>query len=120
MHGIYRLKEMLMDELEAHGDAEYITADALPEIDTLAHALKNVCKIISCCESDTKTGNRYVRRLQTMGRYTVDEAEKESTEPAETMDKTRTVETLEHLMKTAGDERTRGKFRELIRDIRNA
>ena len=50
MHKLYDLKELLMKELEEHGSDKSLDMNSLKEIDTLAHATKNVCKIIECCE----------------------------------------------------------------------
>lgn len=61
MHKIYALKDALCDELEKYGDKE-ITAGTLEIVDTLAHALKNVNRIISDYEEDEYSqtmGNSY-------------------------------------------------------------
>ena len=45
MHEIYELKDMLCKELEEYGSKE-LTAGSLDVIDKLAHAIKNLGKII--------------------------------------------------------------------------
>lgn len=45
MEELYKLKEMLCEELEKYGEKE-LTAGSLDVVDKLAHALKNVDKII--------------------------------------------------------------------------
>lgn len=46
MHKLYELKEMLMKELSEYGAAKKLDANGLDVIDKLAHAIKNICKII--------------------------------------------------------------------------
>ena len=52
MHELYELKEMLCKELEEIGGKGELTAGSLETVDTLAHALKNVNKIIEDKEED--------------------------------------------------------------------
>lgn len=58
MHELYELKEMLCKELEEIGGKGELTAGSLETVDTLAHALKNVNKIIEDKEEDGYS-NRY-------------------------------------------------------------
>ena len=51
MHEIYELKEKLMKELGEYGSQE-MTAGSLQVIDTLAHTIKNLCKIIEAAEEE--------------------------------------------------------------------
>ena len=46
MHELYNLKEMLCEELSNYGRSKELSPSSLEMIDTLAHACKNVCKII--------------------------------------------------------------------------
>ena len=66
MHDLYNLKEMLCEELSAFGRRDEITLSSLQTIDTLAHACKNVCKIIEHKESD---GYSTRRGRDKMGRF---------------------------------------------------
>lgn len=52
MHAIYELKEMLCKELEEYGQKGELTTGSLEVIDKLAHAIKNICKIIETCEEE--------------------------------------------------------------------
>ncbi len=53
MHEIYELKEMLMKELEEYGrKGELENVGSLEIIDKLAHAIKNICKIIEAAEEE--------------------------------------------------------------------
>lgn len=51
MDKLYELKEKLCKELESYAD-EKISGSTLKEIDTLAHATKNICKIIEAKEEE--------------------------------------------------------------------
>jgi len=46
MHKLYELKELLMEELSAYGEMGKIDVAGLDIVDKLAHAIKNLCKII--------------------------------------------------------------------------
>lgn len=50
MHGIYKVEEMLCEELEKIGEKDELTAGSLETADKLSHALKNVQKIIDYYE----------------------------------------------------------------------
>lgn len=52
MHEIYELKEMLMKELEEYGRKGELTGGSLEVIDKLAHALKNIDKVIEAKEME--------------------------------------------------------------------
>ncbi len=52
MHKLYQLKEMLCEELEQYGDRDKLTSSSLETVDKLAHAAKNVAKIIESCEEE--------------------------------------------------------------------
>lgn len=59
MHELYELKEMLCKELEEIGGKGELTAGSLSTIDTLAHALKNLDKIIEAKEDENYSGRYY-------------------------------------------------------------
>lgn len=64
MHEIYELKEMLMKELEEYGSKGELTGGSLEVIDKLAHAIKNLCKIIEAAEEEEEysmAGGSYER-----------------------------------------------------------
>ncbi len=52
MHELYELKEMLCKELEDYGRKGDLTAGSLEVIDKLAHALKNIDKVIEAKEME--------------------------------------------------------------------
>ncbi len=52
MHKLYELKETLVKELERYADNPTLDLQTLDIIDKLAHAGKNVCKIIETCEEE--------------------------------------------------------------------
>lgn len=51
MHELYELKEKLCEELEKYGGQE-LTAGSLEVVDKLAHAIKNIDKIIEAKEEE--------------------------------------------------------------------
>ena len=90
MHDIKKLKEMLMEELAEYGKGKELTMGSLDMVDKLAHACKNLCKIVESGEEDEYSradgmgsyrmrgsyrgsyadeGGSYRRRRDSMGRY---------------------------------------------------
>lgn len=53
MHELYELKEMLCKELEEYGRKGDLSAGSLEIVDKLAHALKNLDKIIESKEEES-------------------------------------------------------------------
>lgn len=58
MHKIYELKEKLCKELEEYADKEKLDVNSVSVIDTLAHTIKNLDKILEKYEED-ESGGRY-------------------------------------------------------------
>ena len=52
MHDLKNLKDMLVKELEDFGKNGTLSKASRENIDKLAHATKNVIKVIECCEQD--------------------------------------------------------------------
>lgn len=52
MEELYKLKEMLCSELEEYGRKGEMSAGSLEIVDKLAHAVKNIDKIIECKEDE--------------------------------------------------------------------
>lgn len=52
MHELEKLKEMLCKELESFGSKGELSAGSLDTIDKLAHAVKNLCKVIEMTEEE--------------------------------------------------------------------
>lgn len=67
MDGLYELKEMLCKELEEYGKKGELTAGSLEIVDKLAHAVKNLCKIIEAAEEEEEMG--YSERGSYRGSY---------------------------------------------------
>ena len=94
MHKLYELKEKLCKELESHA-GEKLSAGSLEEIDKLAHAIKNIDKIINAkgeeeysrrsmrsergsyadgnSYRDSYRSSEYSRKRDAMGRYSRDD-----------------------------------------------
>ena len=120
MHKLEALKEMLVAELEKYGDKTELNVGDLAIIDTLAHATKNLCKVIDG-EEDGYSGRYYDgdmrrgyrmdghayagRKRDSMGRYS---------RTAEDV-----IGQLENMMDSAPDDRTRNKIRDLIHEMKN-
>lgn len=51
MHDLKHLKDMLCEALGEYGKRDVLTQSSLQTIDILAHACKNVCKVIEACET---------------------------------------------------------------------
>ena len=68
MKELYELKERLIDELKDYGRKE-LTAGSISTIDTLAHATKNLCKIIEDGEYSNRWDDGRSYRRDSMGRY---------------------------------------------------
>ena len=66
MHKLYDLKEMLCKELEEFADRDKLTATSLESIDKLAHAAKNVSKLIEMCD-DKYSSRPYERGMSRDG-----------------------------------------------------
>ena len=52
MHKLYELKEMLCEELEEYGSKDKLDVGGLDIVDKLAHAIKNLDKIIEAYEEE--------------------------------------------------------------------
>ena len=115
MHALYELKEKLCDELKEYGSKD-LTAGSLDVVDKLAHAIKNLDKIIEAYEDEGysnryhpgyvyadgrdnsyRGGRSYARRRDSMGRYSRDGM----------------ADKLRELMEDAPDDRTREEIRKL-------
>lgn len=70
MHKLYDLKDMLCKELEEYANKTTLDLNTLDVIDKLAHAIKNICKIIDWNEQDENmySGARYNANMRYSGR----------------------------------------------------
>jgi len=59
MHDLYNLKEMLCKELSDYGKDGGLSLSSLETIDKLAHAAKNVAKLIEESEEYSRDGGSY-------------------------------------------------------------
>lgn len=136
MHKLYELKEMLCKELEEYGSKGELTAGSLDVVDKLAHAIKNLDKIIEAYEEEgysnrgsyegsyayarggnrgggrsnrgySREGGSYAQRRDSMGRYSRDGYSYNDG----------MIEELKGLMEDAPDERTKQEFQSFIRKI---
>ena len=58
MHELYELKDMLCKELKEYGEKGELTAGSLETIDKLAHAMKNLDRVIEAYEDDGEYSGR--------------------------------------------------------------
>lgn len=114
MRELYELRDKLCNELKTYARKD-VSASSLTMIDTLAHALKNIDKVIEKSEDEegySSRGDSYDgysrrysnRRRDSMGRYSRD---------GYSGDDDVTME-LQDLMRNAPDERTRQKIQTIL------
>lgn len=126
MDNIYKLKDMLCDELEEYGKRGELSAGSLDIIDKLSHALKSVTTIIAMEDADGDySGNTYPRgdgrrsyrsyasgrrnaRRDSMGRYSR-EYNRDYSGAVEDM-----VSQLRDMMDEAPDQTTRSEIQRLV------
>lgn len=127
MHELYELRDKLCNELKNYSRKD-VSASSLTMVDTLAHALKNIDKVIEKCEEeeggysnmpsheggsmrgsyDGYSRRSYARRRDSMGRYSRD---------GYSGNEDMTME-LQDLMRNAPDERTRQKIQTILDRMR--
>lgn len=120
MKELKELRDMLCDELKEYGKKGELTAGSLSTIDTLAHALKNLDKVIDDDEGYSGNypywdggvyrGRSYARRRDSMGRYSGERGYSRS----DLSDK------LRDLMDEAPDDHTRQEIRRMVDKLENA
>lgn len=115
MHKLEDLKEMLCEELEKYGEKKELTAGSLDVVDKLAHAIKNIDKIIEGYDGGY-SGRSYVRdgrggrsyrgsyaqRRDAMGRYSREDYSMAM------------AEDLRDMMKDAPDQQTRQEIHRIV------
>ena len=118
MDALYDLKDLLVKELESYGKKGEMSASVLERVDMLAHATKNLDKIIECMEGDeysnrgsygrysrdSDRGMSRARRRDSMGRYASDGYSRHG----DLADK------LRDMMDDAPDDRTRQEIQRLV------
>ena len=109
MHELHELKELLCKELKEYGSKGELSAGSLATIDTLAHAVKNLDKIIDKYDEDGYSGyypyDRSYRR-DSMGRYSRGYSRDGDF-----------AHELRELMKDAPNEEVKAKLRKLIEHV---
>ena len=103
MHELYELREMLCDALKEYGKKAELNAQSLDTVDKLAHAVKNLDKILGAYAEQDQSGDYPWH----MGRYS-----SEAENSAERM-----VAELKEMMQAAPDEKTRQEFQRFISKI---
>lgn len=148
MHEIYALKEMLCEELEEYGRKGEMSAGTLEIVDKLAHAVKNLGKIIEMYEEDEEyssmgggsyNGGSYAARGGqnrggrssrgrsydggNMGGGQSNAGRRNARRDSRgrySGDAEEIVEQLEDMMDSAPDEETRMELQRLVKKMRNA
>ena len=131
MHKLYALKDMLIKELSEYGDKD-LSAGTLDVVDKLAHATKNLCKVIETCEEEGYSssdgdggasyeggasydgGSSYARRRDSRGRYARRGYSRRGYEDNYYRSADDITRKLNELMEEAPDERTRSDIKRLI------
>lgn len=120
MHEIYELKEKLLKELSDYARKD-LSAGSLETIDKLAHAIKNLCKIIESSEysedgmSSYRRGSYYRAGGGSSERRSRDSRGRYSSNYYEAMDDM--AEKLDELMKDAPDEKIKSEIQRLKQKI---
>ena len=115
MHKIYELKMQLMDQLEEHAGRK-VTSDSLKMIDTLAHAIKNICKIMEADESGSYRGGSYRGGSYDDGSYRRDSMGRYSREDGYSRNDAM-VAKIAQMANNTPDERTRRQLQELAKEL---
>lgn len=126
MHKLEELAEMLTTELEEQGRRGDLSERSLEQIDKLAHAAKNVYKLMECMDEMENGGysnnggwdhmNSYARgrganaRRDSRGRYSINGYSRAAGDM---------VEQLKDMMMNAPDNQTRQSIERLIAEIEN-
>ena len=109
MHKLEELKELLCKELEEYGDRENLDIGGLDVVDKLAHAIKNIDKIIEADEE------RYSGRGRSYGydrRY--DDGRSMRGRKRDSMGRYSAMDDMRRLMENAPDEQTRMEIERMM------
>lgn len=141
MHELYDLKEMLCEELKEYGSKDKLDVGGLEIVDKLAHAIKNIDKIIEAYEEEEysmdggsyeggnqggggyyengRSGNRYSRegmRRMSYARGRGRNAKRDNMGRYSRASEDMVME-LRELMEDAPDDRIRQEFQKLIQKV---
>ena len=136
MHKLYELKQMLCDELEEYGSKDKLDVGGLEIVDKLAHAVKNLDKIIESYEEEEEysmegrpyaqggnmggqnyrgsyaRGRRNAKR-DSMGRYSRNRYPREGY----SMAAEDVIEEVRGMMQDAPDDRTRREYEKIVQKL---
>ena len=132
MHELYELKEMLCEELKEYGKKGEMSAGSLEIVDKLAHAIKNLDKIIETYEEEEysgrgsyrdpyegrgsyEDGRSYERRSYARGRGRNARRDRMGRYSSEGYSRNEDMtEQIRGMMEEAPDERTRQEFQRFL------
>lgn len=117
MHKIEELKEMLCDELEKYGEKKEMTAGSLDVIDKLAHAIKNIDKILEAQDGEGYSNayrRSYAPRRDARGRYSRDTMRSDMGRNYGYSMAGDMAEDLRDLMQSAPDSQTRNDIQRIV------
>lgn len=129
MHELMQLKEMLCKELEEYGKKSELTGGSLDVIDKLAHAIKNICKIIDSYEDEEYSGRdgyrqgmRYSRDYDASyrggNRYSRNyDGRQMSRRYSRASDPGEIAQQIEGLMQDAPNDQVRQSMKQLVRQL---
>lgn len=125
MEELYKLKKMLCEELENYGKKGDMSAGSLDIVDKLAHAVKNIDKIIENYDDEggsnyypmyrsyARDGRSYAQRRDARGRYSRNYSMEGYSRYGDT------VEQLRDLMDEMPNEQTRNELQRLVNKMEN-
>ena len=135
MHKLHELKQTIIEHLEKFADEGINTVSDLEEIDTLAHAGKNIGKLIEMCEED-EGGSSFRRgrvyedrpraggyvdgayRRDRMGRYAREGRGGTSYEDGYAEASNEMLNMLDTMLRDAKDDRERKTIREMMDNLK--
>lgn len=114
MTDLYELKEKLIDTVEGYSKKE-VTANNLDVVDKLAHAVKNICKIIDDSEYSSAMDRDYSRDSMSYARGRGRNATRDAMGRYSSHGDM--ISSLRDLMQEAPDDKTRMEFDHFIRKL---
>lgn len=135
MHKLHDLKKALLEELEMFADKGINNDTDIKRVDTMAHALKNLDKVIEKCEEEESGSSfrrgrvygdgsyrdrsygdsSYRRRRDSMGRYSRNDGSSYESGYVEASDDMRSR--LDEMMQNAHSEEERATIRKMMTQI---
>ena len=110
MHDLYKVRDMLVNELKEFGKKGELSKTSLDAINKLSHAAKNVCKVIDYCEQEEYDySNAMSRAYDSYSRDGGNSYKRSYSRAHEDV-----KDHLRRLMDNANDERVREELRRMI------